>query len=552
MKQKLKEVAIAVILCTGIFLFTQIALPTPDHLPTTQEPTPTASQPLPANNPSTSRNNVQTNTNTKNQSNKESIAQKSEILQRYPEITEIPYHLLGSVSDPYYSSTWSLTKVQANRAWDLTTGSDATVVAVIDTGFALDHEELVGKWQLNSDEIGLTVPGEVCWTGTATDKQTNNCDDDQNGYIDDWRGYDFFYDDNSPQAGEVDPSSSETRHGTAVAGVIAATGNNGNGTVGIDQQTKIMPLQVFSDSGEATTTNLVTAIEYAVNNGADVVNLSLGTNKYDSPLLDIIRYATTNNVVVVAASGNCALNDQEFCNSLTAPGRMTFPALYTETISVGATSSTDYRANFSSYGNTLDLVAPGDAITPVPIFSASDHTSAYASVSGTSFSSPLVAGVASLILSIKPDLTPSQIEYILTESTEKPLAMNDSAFTAEYGHGRLNAHRATLLAHAKTQDNLLGSRELSPHEPAIGATWRATAGLVMPDESILVGCRVFETAECSVTVENGNIYKFKQERFIKGDPVKYIFIKGSDVPSGSWKLSVHNQHYASFIKSLTK
>lgn len=547
-----KHVPITLLLLTTLVLFTK-PLYSPKHPnPGTPEVTITPNQPK-TSTASNEAQQSQTKSNVESTfSNAKTTKHSSKILSSNPGAPELPYYLLGTVSDPAFASTWSLSTIQASRAWDLTTGSSATTVAVIDTGFALNHEELASKWQTNSGEIGTTQVGEICWTGAPLDKQTNACDDDQNGYIDDWRGYDFFYVDNSPMAGEVNPSGEGTQHATSVSGVIAAASNNAKGSAGINQQTKIMPLQVFSDNGAATTTDLVAAVEYAADNGADVINLSLGANGYDAPLLEAIRYAKNNGVVVVAASGNCALNDDSFCNSLAGPGRMTYPALYPETIAVGATASNDLRASFSSYGSALDLVAPGSSITPLPTFTAQNQVSAYATASGTSFSAPLVSGVASLLIAQKPDLTPDETAFILTESSEKPSAMYANAFTNEYGFGRLNAHRATLLTHAKTETTLLGDRDLSPREPSIGASWRATTGSIASDESILIGCRVFESDECAVTVENGAIYRFPQSRGTKGDPLRYIFIKGSAVPAGTWKISTHNRNNATFVTNLIK
>ena len=118
-------------------------------------------------------------------------------------------------------------------------------MAVIDSGFELNHEDLVNRWRSNLSESGQTQDGDNCWTGSAQDKSTNNCDDDNNGYIDDYRGYDFINNDNSPQAGTTNTSGDTVHHGTMVAGVIGATTNNNIGNSGIDQNVKILPLQIF-------------------------------------------------------------------------------------------------------------------------------------------------------------------------------------------------------------------------------------------------------------------------------------------------------------------
>lgn len=476
----------------------------------------------------------------------------SRIIEENPTAPEVPYYLLATSDDPLLSADWAHAKVQADRAWDLTTGSDNSVVAIIDTGFAMNHEDLENKWFINQAEVGITKENDRCWTGTPADKQTNNCDDDSNGYKDDWRGYDFFNKDNNPQAGQVNPDGDGTYHGSLVAGVVGARANNKAGSAGIDQSVRLMPLQVFSDDSEASTTDVVAAIEYAANNGANVINLSLGSNGYDAPLLSAIIYARNHGVLVVAASGNCALNDQPYCNSLLSPGRMTYPALYPETFAVGSTSSTDQRASSSSYGNMLDITAPGDNVGPLPYYTAANQTNLYASASGTSFASPLVAGIASLLIAQKSDISLDQLEFLLTTGVDKPASMNGSAFSNEFGYGRINAHRTTLLGLAKTQDNLLGDRELSPKEPAIGNIWRAATGNINSDESILIGCRVFDTDECSATIQNGAIYRFNAFNRNKAGALQYIFVKASEVPAGNWSIAVHNREFAKQLTVLTK
>jgi len=480
--------------------------------------------------------------------------EQSKLLAQNPGFKEIRYYLLGTVTDPLYNSSWYHSQVQTARAWDLTTGSDDVEVAVIDSGFALNHEDLANKWVINAGEDGQTSLGGACWTGVVEDKKTNSCDDDSNGYVDDWRGYDFFNQDNDVATGLTNPSGDATSHGSMVAGMVAASANNAKGSTGIDQAAKIMPLQVFSDDGEAYTSDIVTAIEYAVDNGAKIINLSLGTNGYDPVLLSAIRYAKSHGVLVVAASGNCALNDESFCNNLSGPGRMTYPALYPETMAVGATTQGMQRATFSSYGSNLDIVAPGQSVGALPYYTAGNPSSGYTNASGTSFSAPLVAGIASLLIAQKPDITPDQIDYILKFSADKPSIMGGAAFSEQFGYGIVNAHKATLLGLAKTQDNLLGARKLSPNEPSVGRIWRAASSNIASDESVLVGCRVAIGQVCSVVVENGSNskYYFANKNPLKGDVLQYIFVKGSEVPSGNWKISVHNNSYGTLVTNLTR
>lgn len=482
---------------------------------------------------------------------KPNLTNTSPTLKQAPQTPQIPYYILATTNDPYLTNNWGMQKVQANRAWDLTTGSSNVSVAVIDTGFELNHEDLASQWLQNPNEIGQTTNSDVCWTGITADKSLNNCDDDGNGYIDDYRGYDFANLDNNPQAGQVNPSGEATQHGTMVTGVVGATANNNKGSAGIAQNIKILPLQVFTDDGEAYTNAIVAAIDYATDLNVNVINLSLGTNQYDAALLTAINRAQTNGTLVVAASGNCALNDEEFCNTLAAPGRMTYPALYPQTLAVGATDSSDERANYSSYGPQLDVVAPGSAIGPLPIYN-NGSTTTYATASGTSFASPLVAGLAALLVSQNSNISTTELNEIFSNSTDTTPQMNSQSFTAEYGFGRINAHKSTLLGLAKTQSNLLGSELTQPSLSPISKLWRASSSVVANDEWLLFGCRTYQTDICSVSLTKSGI-KYQQNSLSKSDQIKYIFIKGSSMASnGSWAVTVHNQNYATSLGSISK
>lgn len=544
----------------GISILTLTLVVAASLLPTNRESNPKPTDPnsefsAPPNTASTATTpNKQTPNDTNSQTaDRPTRYYNSKILSKFKDYPEVRYYLLETVSDPLHSSTWSHDTIQAERAWDLSTGSSDVTIAVIDSGYALNHQELANKWHINDGEQGTTQAGDPCWTGTPQNKQSNNCDDDQNGRVDDWRGYDFFHDDNDVSAGTTNTSGAGTQHGTLVAGTIGAAANNGAGSAGIDHSTKIMPLQVFDDDGNAFTSDIVAAIEYATDNGADIINLSLGSNGYDAPMEAAVQYAVNAGVLVVAASGNCALNDEEFCNTLAAPGRMTYPALYDETLAVGATTNTDTRASYSSYGSQLDLVAPGSGITPLPTYAAGNQVSAYATASGTSFAAPLTAGVAGLLLAQNQNLTPIELDNILTTSTDLTSGMSGNSFTTQFGYGRLNAHKATLMALASTQVDLeLGTTSLSPRQPAIGNIWRSTLGSVANDESVLIGCRVAETDICSATSDNGTIIRFSASKARKGDEIQYIFIRGSVLGSGSNVISVHNREYATEITSLTK
>lgn len=362
--------------------------------------------------------------------------------------TEHVYYPLLTANDPGYTNDWAIQAVNAPAAWDISTGNGQTIVADIDTGFALNHEDLKNSWYVNSGESGTTQPGDRCWTGVPQDKSTNNCDDDNNGYVDDWRGWNFYLGDNNPMAGRTDPTGAAVSHGTETAGLIGAAGNNGIGIATINWNTKIMPLQVLSDDGPGYTSDVVAAIYYAVDNGASVINMSLGGDTFDQSLKDATDYAYAHNVVVVAAAGNCGTGTESGCSS-SNPGAMSYPALNDHVISAGATTSTNQRASFSSYGPALDVSAPGSGTLVSPTWTSTNDTNLYASsLYGTSFASPQVASLASLIKSIRPNSSVDDITGLLLGTATKVPAMNGSVYTNELGHGVINAGTALAVASA--------------------------------------------------------------------------------------------------------
>lgn len=513
----------------------------------------------PANNPANSTSSNQTpatyvssaNIKQPKSINRQPLESVSPTLAQNPNALKIPYFLLGTTNDPWLGNSWAMTKIQANRAWDLSTGSSSVAVAVIDTGFELNHQELANRWFTNSGEIGQTAPGDYCWDGAQKDKSTNNCDDDQNGYIDDFKGYDFANLDNSPQAGETNANGEATHHGSMVAGVVGAAANNNVGSAGIDQSAKILPLQVFTDDGQADTNTVTAAVDYATDMGVKVINLSLGSDTADPTLLSAINRARTNGVLVIAASGNCALNDDPICNNLPTPGRMTYPALHPQVLAVGSTDTNDNRSNFSSYGPQLDISAPGDAVGPLPVF-YNNATNYYSNGSGTSYAAPLVAGLASILIAQNPGATLTELENTLKQSADTTPEMNSNTFSNFYGFGRINAHKATLLNLAKTQTNLLGNELTKVSLPPAGALWRASTGSVAIDEWLLFGCRTFQTDICTVTLTKG-ASKYQADSLERGDQIRYLFVKGSTLNSnGTWSATAHNSHFASSITTITK
>lgn len=327
------------------------------------------------------------------------------------------YRVQQTPNDSFISSQWYIDKISAKRAWDFSTGDTNVTTAVIDTGFALAHQDLSSQWAINSSEYG-------------GGKQSNSLDDDGDGLVDNWRGWNFLDGNNNPQAGLSNPNSAYVSHGTATAGVIGAAGNNGIGIAGLSWQGKILPLQTMSDDGVGYTSDIAAAIDYAVAQGAKVVSMSMGTDEPDSFMQQSIDAAISAGVSVVAAAGN------DGCDCIL------YPANYPNVIAVGSVSQADKRSSFSSYGVNLDLMAPGESILTTRWTSGGN---AYGNSSGTSLAAPLVSGAVSLILSRKPTATPPEISQLLHLRSDAVSGQAAQVLNNTLGYGRLNAMKAASL-----------------------------------------------------------------------------------------------------------
>jgi subtilisin family serine protease len=299
------------------------------------------------------------------------------------------------------ANDWNLNAINAPEVWARGYTGSGVVVAVIDTGVDYTHTELVNNMWVNSGEIA-----------------GNGRDDDGNGYVDDYRGWDFASNDNNPL--------DQNGHGTHVAGTVAAA-RNGVGSTGVAYGARIMPVQVLTAAGWGTYEAVAAGIRYAVNNGADIINLSLGGG-YSSVVASALSYANQMGVFVVAAAGNSAAS---------APG---YPARHSaemsNVLSVGAHTSSSTFSSFSNYVGTSGAVqidAPGSGVySTVPGYG-------YAIYSGTSMASPHVAGVAALALSANRNLTPSQLRQVLVSGSNRSILGSDS-------RGGINAALAVPLA----------------------------------------------------------------------------------------------------------
>ena|GEM_PF-2778175 len=303
--------------------------------------------------------------------------------------------------------------IDAPEAWEVTTGSRDVVVGVVDTGIDYEHLDLVSNLWRN--------PGETGTDSSGNDKSTNGVDDDANGFVDDFRGWDFVGNDNAPY--------DEHGHGTHTAGTIGASGNNARGVSGVAWEVSLVPLQIFDSSGAGEVSVAMAAIEYATMMRFPIINNSWGWSGEPVEALEelIKAYRDAGGLFVAAAGNNGADNDSE----------PFFPANYQveNVISVAATDNKDRLASFSNYGkNTVHLAAPG-----VDVFSTYYYGS-YTYESGTSMAAPHVAGAAALIKSINSSFSYSQIKSKLIESVDEIITPMFQGKTIS--GGRLNVARA--------------------------------------------------------------------------------------------------------------
>jgi len=405
--------------------------------------------------------------------------------------TQKRYYLLDAPNDSYYNSTWYLQNVNASAAWDVTNNSSGITIAIIDSGFALAHQDLTDRWAINSGESG-------------NGKESNGIDDDGNGYVDDYRGWDFVNNDNGPQAGTLNANGAGVAHGTQTSGLAGATSNNSVGIASVARNPKLLPLQVMDDNGDGYSDDVASAIYYAVDQGVDIINMSLGTAGDDPAVRDAVDYAFEHNVVVVAAAGNCGSSGSGPCSGQAA-GYVTFPANYDRVIAVGASDANNNRASFSSYGERLDIMAPGSGTLISTTWSNGNGTNLYASnLQGTSYASPIVASSAALIRSIRPDTSVDDVRALLMASSSKLSPMNGQFYSQAYGHGLLNIGKAIQIA-----NDLNTSGEAEPTLEQTGGP--ASEHSYTSSDTLSSGCNDDALTWCTIWLRNDTT---SYERFL--------------------------------------
>lgn len=314
----------------------------------------------------------------------------------FPDFVPNDPHYISYAANDAVTYGGYLNRLNMADAWDISRGHPGIIVAIIDSGLSLDHPDLAAAiWQ---------NPGEIAGNGL---------DDDNNGLIDDINGWNF--------AGNSANINDWHGHGSHVGGIVGARINNGIGIAGVAPKTTLMPLGVFAQTAAGalgTFADEVKAILYAVDHGARVINLSLGSNAYSRGEQRAIEYAVARGTVVIVAAGNSGREAYHW------------PAAHEAAIAVASTSRDDTRSSFSNFGDYVDIAAPGERIMSL------NYSGGYVTKNGTSMATPHVSGVAALILARNAMLTPAEVRTIL-ESTATDLG--SAGWDKYYGHGRVDA-----------------------------------------------------------------------------------------------------------------
>jgi thermitase len=310
-----------------------------------------------------------------------------------PVVTDFPLYAEFRPNDPGYLDQWGTRAIDADLAWDVTLGSPAITVAVVDTGVWWTHQDIEANMWSNTD-------------GT--------------------HGFDYVDNDRNPT--ENDPIG--LYHGTGVSGVIAALTDNGRDVAGV-AQVRVMALRALGSGGQGSSLNTSRAIRWASDNGARIINLSLGTNETFGGPTDIqlaVNYAWGRGALIVAAAGNGGADG-------VGDPALDYPARLPNVVSVAAIDETGSRASFSNYGSGLDIAAPGDRILTL------DGSNGIHYLRGTSFAAPFVSGVAALLLSMDPAMTNVDLWNILNATSVQP-GGGSGVVNTNYGWGVVNAWNA--------------------------------------------------------------------------------------------------------------
>ncbi len=329
-----------------------------------------------------------------------------------------PYYIRKTTftpNDPSIGQQYALTNIQAYQAWDYSQGSPNAKICIVDTGIDIDHPDLVANLWVN--------PGEdLNGNGVIEPAEINNIDDEPNGFIDDFYGWDFVGNDNNPD----DNATAFGGHGSHTSGIASAVTNNNIGIAGTGFNASIITARAGSG---LFITAPYEGVSYGIENGADIISMSWGGGGYSQTEQNMFNYADEQGILCIAAAGN---------NNSSA---VFYPANYNNVISVAATNETDLKASFSNYGSWIDLSAPGDNIYSTYL------NAGYTMMDGTSMACPMVAGLASLVKAAYPDFQADAIGLILRITADNIDGQNP-AYVGMLGWGRINAYKAMSMLYS--------------------------------------------------------------------------------------------------------
>ena len=377
-------------------------------------------------------------------------------------------------NDPGYSTQYSLPLIKAPAAWNIIQGDTSVIIGIVDTGVDWSHPDLAANiwrnWGENPD---------------------NGIDDDNNGYIDDVRGWDFGGLGNSDLTPTPDnnPMEDQPDHGTNVAGIASAVTNNGIGVASIGFKCKIMSVKTSQDNvrtsnGGALISFGFEGIVYAADNHARVINCSWGGAGYSLLGQETINYALSKGALVVCAAGNDNSSD------------LFYPADYDGVLSVAATGSNDVRASYSNYGHGISVCAPGSGIY------STWQPDTYATLTGTSMASPLAAGVAALVTGKFPQYTPEQVREQVRVNCDDISSLNPE-YVNLLGTGRVNAFNSVSNVNSES----VRAIQVAFSDEAPGGN---NNGVLEPGETITVNIQfknyLSPATSLAVSLENYNSY----------------------------------------------
>ncbi len=317
-------------------------------------------------------------------------------------------------NDPRYPQQWSLSKVNAPKAWDSSKGDSSVRIAIVDNAVSTGHEDLKAAMWDNSDEM-----------------DGNSLDDDLNGYPDDKHGYDVADQDGDPDPPSGSGSNSAWVHGTHVGGIAGASTDNGMGIASVGHDAKLIAVKCSENSsGGSALTHAYEGVDYAIQVGADVINMSFGSYSNTKVGEVLLQEARSKGIALMGAAGN---DDSTGVH---------YPAGHSQVMAIGATNSSDEKAFFSNYGNWIDVMAPGTSIESSLSGGSGDQ---YGALNGTSMATPLVSGVAALVLSADPNITPSELEQLI-EDGATDISDKNPSYSGQLGSGRVDAYNAVSTA----------------------------------------------------------------------------------------------------------